>query len=199
MKNSVHTPTNLFDYTVPKAGESFTPLLENEKVKILRIVSSDTPDDTLYDQEEDEWVALLEGSAVLEMEGRVNRIDQEFGAALGEALTWLKARPHLAGIIITSGHKDFCVGADLDLLSGQDLLPSPLPEDEQRRLEARFPQDLSIGDAVYRIRYDVPNRTATLHQVSGTRKTPPGEMYWPRLPGWKLQWEYKRRVRTLRG
>ena len=90
-------------------------------------------------------------------------------------------------------------GADLDLLSGQDLLPSPLPEDEQRRLEARFPQDLSIGDAVYRIRYDVPNRTATLHQVSGTRKTPPGEMYWPRLPGWKLQWEYKRRVRTLRG
>ena len=70
MKNSVHTPTNLFDYTVPKAGESFTPLLENEKVKILRIVSSDTPDDTLYDQEEDEWVALLEGSAVLEMEGR---------------------------------------------------------------------------------------------------------------------------------
>ena len=70
MKNSMYTPPNLFDYTIPKAGESFTPLLENEKVKILRIVSSDTPDETLYDQEKDEWVVLLEGSATLEMEDR---------------------------------------------------------------------------------------------------------------------------------
>jgi len=61
---------NLYDYTPPKAGESFSTLLENKKVKILRIVSSDTPDETLYDQEEDEWVVLLEGSATLELEGR---------------------------------------------------------------------------------------------------------------------------------
>jgi len=71
---------NLYDYALPAAGESFTPLLENEKVKILRIVSSDTPDDTLYDQEEDEWVVVLEGSATLEMEGR--RIELQRGDTL---------------------------------------------------------------------------------------------------------------------
>jgi len=70
MKNSPDFPLNLFDYTLPETGESFIPLLENDRVKILRIVSSATPEDTLYEQEEDEWVAVLEGSATLEMEGK---------------------------------------------------------------------------------------------------------------------------------
>ena len=60
---------NLYRYTLPKRGESFTPLLEAENVRIVRIVSSVTPDTKEYRQEEDEWVVLIEGSAVLEVRG----------------------------------------------------------------------------------------------------------------------------------
>ncbi len=61
---------NLYNYTVPESGEVFTKLLDTPKAKIVRIVSSDTPPDTLYVQEEDEWVVLLEGEATLEVEGK---------------------------------------------------------------------------------------------------------------------------------
>ena len=56
---------NLFDYTAPNRGESFTTLLEHEKVKVVRIVSSDRFESIEYVQEEEEWVVLLEGSATL--------------------------------------------------------------------------------------------------------------------------------------
>ena len=62
--------TNLYDYTVPESGETFNKLLSTPKAEIVRIVSSDTPPDTLYVQEEDEWVVLLEGEATLEIEGK---------------------------------------------------------------------------------------------------------------------------------
>ena len=61
---------NLYNYTIPKSGEDFTKLLDTPKVKIVRIASSDTPPDTLYMQEEDEWVVVLEGEATLEIDGK---------------------------------------------------------------------------------------------------------------------------------
>ena len=60
---------NLYDAFPPETGESFTTLLEHKNVKIIRIVSSDTPDQKEYRQEEDEWVVVLEGSALLEVKG----------------------------------------------------------------------------------------------------------------------------------
>ena len=67
---------NLYDYTVPKSGEDFTKLLDTPKAKIVRIVSSDTPPDTLYVQEEDEWVVVLEGEATLEIDGTQKRLQR---------------------------------------------------------------------------------------------------------------------------
>ncbi len=61
---------NLYDYALPQSGEAFTELLSTPKAKIMRIVSSDTPPDTLCVQEEDEWVVVLEGEAVLEIDGK---------------------------------------------------------------------------------------------------------------------------------
>ncbi|MBK8238374.1 MAG: enoyl-CoA hydratase/isomerase family protein [Deltaproteobacteria bacterium] len=52
----------------------------------------------------------------LAMEGKVNKINDDFGATLHEALTWAKARAGLRGVILASGHKDFCVGADIERL-----------------------------------------------------------------------------------
>ena len=44
-------------------------MLRCRGVRIERILSSDTPDSVRYDQEQDEWVVLLEGRATLEMAG----------------------------------------------------------------------------------------------------------------------------------
>lgn len=47
---------------------------------------------------------------------KVNRIDAAFGVGLSQALEWAEAQDGLAGIIIETAHRDFCVGADLDTL-----------------------------------------------------------------------------------
>ena len=61
---------NLFDITTLKSdqGEIFEPILSKGKLRIERIVTL-TPyaqPGEWYDQELDEWVVLLQGSAVLE-------------------------------------------------------------------------------------------------------------------------------------
>ncbi|WP_346292572.1 cupin domain-containing protein [Sphaerothrix gracilis] len=59
---------NLFQLPVPlPAAECFEPLAQSEQVLIERIVSSGqrTPVGQWYDQPRDEWVALLQGEAVI--------------------------------------------------------------------------------------------------------------------------------------
>lgn len=64
----------------------------------------------------------------LAMPGRANRINAAFGQGLDGALTFLLGDARgvgrldgLRGIIVATGHKDFCVGADLDwLLQARD-------------------------------------------------------------------------------
>jgi 3-hydroxyacyl-CoA dehydrogenase/enoyl-CoA hydratase/3-hydroxybutyryl-CoA epimerase len=50
------------------------------------------------------------------MPGRVNKVDRAMAAGLSEALTWVRGRDDLRGVILTSAHKNFCVGADIDSL-----------------------------------------------------------------------------------
>lgn len=52
----------------------------------------------------------------LAMEGKANKINDNFGATMQEAWTWAKAQANLRGVILATGHKDFCVGADIDRL-----------------------------------------------------------------------------------
>jgi cupin 2 domain-containing protein len=56
---------NLYKFTVPKNGEDFTTLLEHKNIKIIRIVSSDQIEPIEYIQDEDEWVVIIEGEAIL--------------------------------------------------------------------------------------------------------------------------------------
>jgi cupin 2 domain-containing protein len=56
---------NLYDFINPESGEIFTTLLEHKNVKINRIVSSDKLDEKVYEQEEDEWLVVLQGEATL--------------------------------------------------------------------------------------------------------------------------------------
>ncbi len=60
---------NLYPDTIPNTGETFTTLLDHPHARIVRIVSSDDIEPILYDQEEDEWVIIIEGQAILEVEG----------------------------------------------------------------------------------------------------------------------------------
>ena len=59
--NLFHLPGSL------PAEEVFTPLLEQPNLRIERIVSTGqtTPPGQWYDQEQDEWVVVLQGAATL--------------------------------------------------------------------------------------------------------------------------------------
>jgi cupin 2 domain-containing protein len=50
-------------------GETFLPLVDNPRVLVEQILSSASASDELYVQERDEWVVVLEGAAVLEIDG----------------------------------------------------------------------------------------------------------------------------------
>ena len=62
---------NLFS-AVPglSQGESFEELLRHRNIVIERIVSTDKLKTKLYNQPQDEWVALLQGEARLELDGK---------------------------------------------------------------------------------------------------------------------------------
>lgn len=62
---------NLFSVNAPATGERFDTLIRFGSTAVERIVSSAEPASETYDQTQDEWVALLSGSARLEVEGEI--------------------------------------------------------------------------------------------------------------------------------
>jgi len=62
---------NLYDTEVPADGEIFQTLLHAKHLRIELIVSSEEPEERLYDQPHDEAVLLLDGCASLWIDGRV--------------------------------------------------------------------------------------------------------------------------------
>ncbi len=74
--------------TAPETGEAFEPLVDSPAAHIERIVSSAAPDPSWYDQDHDEWVLLLSGSARLEIEDDAGT--SEVALSAGQWL-WLPA------------------------------------------------------------------------------------------------------------
>ena len=63
---------NFFDNIPAHApDEIFETILQTENVRIERIVSTgqNSPDDFWYDQDENEWILILQGRAALRFEG----------------------------------------------------------------------------------------------------------------------------------
>ncbi len=52
----------------------------------------------------------------MKMEGKVNKLNGDFGEGLLAAVEWAEAQEGIKGLVIATGHKDFCVGADIDML-----------------------------------------------------------------------------------
>ena len=64
----MHQPESLFDkLPAPTSGEACETLWHTDAVKIERIVSHDaaSPEGFWYDQQQDEWVLVVKGEAVL--------------------------------------------------------------------------------------------------------------------------------------
>jgi quercetin dioxygenase-like cupin family protein len=59
----------LGDSAAPDAGEAFTTIARLGATAVEEIVSSPTPDTAEQVQDHDEWVVLLAGRAVLDVEG----------------------------------------------------------------------------------------------------------------------------------
>ena len=61
---------NLYDNAAPPAqGERFETLLQHKNLVIERIISSAATNPTACVQEQDEWVLLVQGTAVIDIDG----------------------------------------------------------------------------------------------------------------------------------
>jgi len=68
---------NIYEIAKPREdNESFVTLHETPTLKIEAIRSRLTHPGELYDQEEDEWVLLIRGTAELEVEGNIRRLKE---------------------------------------------------------------------------------------------------------------------------
>ena len=66
----------LLDVTdAPASGERFVTVAAMGSTTIEQILSSDTPDPRVYEQDHDEWVVVLSGSAVLDVDGRHHTVE----------------------------------------------------------------------------------------------------------------------------
>ena len=61
---------SIFDKITPNDGEIFEVLHKQKDMEIVHILSSSNLAANLYDQDKDEFVIVLEGGALLEIEGK---------------------------------------------------------------------------------------------------------------------------------
>ncbi|MCB9550299.1 MAG: ATP-dependent RNA helicase [Myxococcales bacterium] len=111
------------------------------------------------------------------------------GPALPPLADWVLARLEALG---------FESGADLALLSPDDLLPDDLPADVRERLDRLYPRRLDIADGVYRVVYDVARRDVLLDKIGGQRKEPPRLAWLPAFAGFRVRVRHKNQEWTLR-
>ncbi len=87
---------------------------------------------------------------------------------------------------------------DLDLLLAGDVTFPDLPAEARAWLDRHFPREIGLGDARYRVTYDVKAMEITLETTSGARRTPPSPTFLPPWPGWRVVHRDRSRVHVLR-
>ncbi len=94
---------NFFDdIRVPEIGEISERLYENKNIFIEKIISSDKQEKKLYNQNYDEWIILMEGEALLQIDKK------EVILKKGDFLLIEKNTPHRV-VKTTSGTLWLCV------------------------------------------------------------------------------------------
>ena len=89
-------------------------------------------------------------------------------------------------------------GDDLAILAPEDLLAPDLPDRARARIDKEYPRTLSVGDAVYRVSYDLRKKEVTLHKAKGQRKELPPLAYLPLFTGFRILVKDRAVVRVLR-
>ena len=89
-------------------------------------------------------------------------------------------------------------GEDFSLLSMEDLLADDLPREVRSWLDRVFPRRVDLGDAVYRVIYDLGMRKVTLERASGQRKSPPLVNLLPAFGGFGIKVKHGSRTWVLR-
>ncbi len=94
-------PVNLFSVLpgLPQ-GESFEELLRHRNIVVERIVSTAGTESKIYNQPQDEWVALLQGEAQLELDG------EEITLRRGESCFIPAHTPHR---VVTTSAEPRCI------------------------------------------------------------------------------------------
>ena len=75
---------------------------------------------------------------------------------------------------------------DWKLLDEDDLLPPELPFHIKDKFDSHYPQEVDLGDSIYRVEYDVQSRQAILYLRKGNKKTAPPRSYLPKFPGFRV-------------
>jgi hypothetical protein len=115
------------------------------------------------------------------------------GVASAQAIPDLEA--WLAAKIATLGVSS---GEDLALLSAQDFLEPDLPYEIRSLLDADFPTTVSVGDATYRVDYEIEKAHVLLTMIKGSRNEPPPLGYLPRFQGLRISVAGPRGLRVVR-
>jgi ATP-dependent helicase HrpB len=103
--------------------------------------------------------------------------------------TWLRARIESLGVES---------GDDLALLSAADFLVPELPYESLGPIDRDYPLTVSVGDAAYRVEYQLAQNQVTLHMVKGNRAEPPPLSYLPKFPGLRICVESRRGMSVVR-
>lgn len=77
-------------------------------------------------------------------------------------------------------------GEDVWLLAPEDLMPAPLPDDVQQVLTEQYPPHLDLGEAQYRLDYDLNKGRVTLLLERGVPGQPPRRQFLPALTGLQI-------------
>lgn len=85
-------------------------------------------------------------------------------------------------------------GDDIWLLTPKDLLPEPLPYDVQQVLNERYPLEVSLGDAIYLVEYDLEKGRALLNLRRGNPTHAPKRQFLPAFTGLQVFAEAKGRL-----
>ena len=111
------------------------------------------------------------------------------GGAVPDEADWVLSRLEALGVE---------AGADLELLSPEDLIAPDLPPAARARVDREFPRSVSVGDGTYRVEYDLARREVTLVRERGRRTELPPLSFLPPFPGFRLLVRHKSAVRVLR-
>jgi len=87
---------------------------------------------------------------------------------------------------------------DLELLAEEDLRFQGIPDWQRESFDSKYPLQVSTGDMLLDIHYDIGKKIVTAEKISGLRKTDPKRRELPVWSGWRVKFRKASRVVDIR-